>query len=501
MTRRSKHPGWLDAALGYVPRWLEFQMERYRQPGCSVAIAAGEELVAQYAFGKADLRTGKLLTPRHRFRIASHSKAFTASGVMLLRERGKLGLDDPIGRHVSGLHKDVAKARVGELLSHSAGIVRDGEDSGQFLDRRPFLTREELRADLAKKQPLAPGIQLKYSNHGYGLLGLMIEEITGADYATWMSQNVIGPAGLKETVPDMPCVPRSAPMARGHSAEFPFGQRLIVPGDNPCDGIAPAGGFVATAADTARFFAQLAPEARHSILSAASRREMAQRRWRDACNTQEAYYGYGTMMNAPGPKEWFGHTGGLQGFVSRTSRFPASGFTISVLCNALDGLSYLWVDSIASILEVFKRHGAPGKREAAWTGRWWSIWGATDLVPMGKVVCQVVPALNPPFDAATTECVVTGKDIGLIQKASAYHSPGQPTRLVRDRKGKASELWVGSTKLVTREAMVAEAVARYAAAPKQASSIATAAVAPAQSAPAAGRSRRPRPAPRTGAAS
>jgi D-alanyl-D-alanine carboxypeptidase len=457
--------------------------------------------VAEFAFGKADLRTGKALTPRHRFRIASHSKTFTASGVMLLREQGKVGLDDPIGRHVSGLHKDLAKARVSELLSHGAGIVRDGEDSGQFLDRRPFLSRDELRADLAKKQPQAPGLQLKYSNHGYGLLGLLIEEITGTDYATWITRNVITPAGLQETVPDMPFLPKTALMAKGHTMEFPFGQRLVVPGDNVCDGIAPAGGFVATAADSARFFAQLAPEAKRSILSAASRREMMQRRWRDTCNTQEAYYGYGTMMNGPGPKEWFGHTGGLQGFVSRTSRFPASGFTISVLCNALDGLSYLWVDSIANILDIFQRHGTPGKREKAWTGRWWSIWGATDLVPMGKVVCQVAPVLNPPFDAATVECVVTGKDVGLIQKASAYHSPGQAVRLVRDRQGKPTELWVGGTKLVTREAMVAEAVARYAAAPKQASAIATAPAARVRPAPATARSRRPRPDRRTGAAS
>ena len=76
--------------------------------------------------------------PRHRLRIASHSKTFTAAGVMLLREQGQVGLDDPIGRYVDGLHKDLARARIGELLSHSAGVTRDGPDAGQFLDRRPL---------------------------------------------------------------------------------------------------------------------------------------------------------------------------------------------------------------------------------------------------------------------------------------------------------------------------------------------------------------------------
>lgn len=452
---------WLEAALDYVPDWLGFQLERHRQPGCSVAIAQGQDMVAEFALGVADLGTGKPLTPRHRFRVASHSKSFTASGVMLLREQGKLGLDDPIGRYVPGLHKDLAKARIGELLSHGAGVIRDGMDSGQFLDRRPFLSRAELLADLSRKQPLAPGLQLKYSNHGYGLLGLLIEEISGTDYPAWITRHVIDAAGLRETVPDMPQLPATAPMAKGHSAEFPFEKRLVVPGDNVCHAIAPAGGFVSTASDVARFFAQLAPDSGKSILSAASRREMMHRRWRDNCNTQESYYGYGTMMNGPGPREWHGHTGSLQGFVSRTARFTASGFTITVLCNAQDGASYQWVDGILSILSAFRHHGAPGKRQAAWNGRWWSMWGASDLVPMGKVVCQIAPAMAVPFDDACTEFSISDRNSGVVQKTSGYNSPGQGVRMVRDRKGKPTELWVGGTKLLPKEAMLAEVTQRY----------------------------------------
>ncbi|WP_077001456.1 serine hydrolase [Variovorax sp. KK3] len=459
--KKNTDSAWLQAALDYIPAWLGFQLERHQQVGCAVAIVRGQERVAEFALGSADMQSGERLTPRHRFRIASHSKTFTASGVMLLREQGKLGLDDPIGRHVGGLHKSLAKARVGELLSHGAGVIRDGDDSGQFLDRRPFYSRAELRADLAKKQPLEPGLQLKYSNHGYGLLGLMIEEITGTDYASWIDRHVVAPAGLRETVPDMPFLPKGAPMARGHSAEFPFGQRLIVPGDNVCDAIAPAGGFVATAADTACFFAQLAPDSGKSILSAASRREMLHRRWRDNHSAQESYYGLGTMMGGAGPREWAGHTGGLQGFVSRTARFAESGFTISVLCNALDAWSYAWVDGIHGILSAFRQHGAPGRKQAAWNGRWWSLWGATDLVAMGKVVCQVAPAMAMPFDGAATEIEVTDKTHGRIARTSSYNSPGQPVRLVHDRKGRPTALWVGGSKLLTREAMVAEVTQRY----------------------------------------
>lgn len=87
---------WLEAALDYIPRWLEFQMRMSEQPGCTVATAHQDRIVLELAFGSADLAGGERLTPRHRFRVASHSKTFTAAGVMKLREHGKLKLDDPV---------------------------------------------------------------------------------------------------------------------------------------------------------------------------------------------------------------------------------------------------------------------------------------------------------------------------------------------------------------------------------------------------------------------
>src|ERR1700754_716999 len=127
---------WLGAALDYIPRWMEFQMDGSQQPGCMIAIAHREKIVLERAFGSANLKTGEELTPRHRFRVASHTKSFTAAGIMRLREQGKLKLDDSAGQYVSGLHPAVARVTIAQLLSHTAGLIRDGDDAGQFLDRR-----------------------------------------------------------------------------------------------------------------------------------------------------------------------------------------------------------------------------------------------------------------------------------------------------------------------------------------------------------------------------
>src|SRR5712672_2697571 len=125
---------WQQAAIDYIRSWIDFQMRASQQPGCIVAIAHRGKVVAEHAFGHANLSTGEKLTPRHRFRIASHSKSFTAAGIMKLRERRKLRLDDAVGQYVKDLHPQVAEATIAQILSHSAGLVRDGTAAGQFSD-------------------------------------------------------------------------------------------------------------------------------------------------------------------------------------------------------------------------------------------------------------------------------------------------------------------------------------------------------------------------------
>src|SRR5260370_37733329 len=129
---------WLTAALDYIPNWLEFQMRQSEQPGCVIAIARHGRIVLERAFGHADLVAGTMLTPRHRFRVASHSKSFTASGIMKLREQGRLRLDDPVGQYLGDLHKAVARVTIAQLLSHSAGLTRDGNARGHWTQLPPF---------------------------------------------------------------------------------------------------------------------------------------------------------------------------------------------------------------------------------------------------------------------------------------------------------------------------------------------------------------------------
>jgi CubicO group peptidase (beta-lactamase class C family) len=453
----AKIESWLPPAMDYIQNWIEFQLRLSQQPGCIIAINHRGKVICERAFGYANLATGEKLTPRHRFRIASHSKSFTAAGIMKLREARKLHLDDTAGQYVKGLHPGVAQTTLAQLLSHSAGIARDGGDAGQFVDNRPFRSVEELRADLTSPPAIEPNTRFKYSNHGFGLLGLIIEAITGEPYSAWIKREIVDAAGLRETLPDMP-LPKGTPFARGHTARLPLDRRLVIPGENPGHAIASAAGFVSTAADVTRFFAQLAPRAKRSVLSVGSRREMIRKQWRNPHATVEQYYGLGLISGALGGWDWFGHTGGFQGYISRTCVIPAHEVTISVLTNAMDGYAGFWLDGAIRTMQAFETRGAPQRRVREWTGRWWSQWGAFDLVPAGDTVLVANPHLMNPFMDAT-EIEVTGRDSGRISLAAGFASHGEPVRRTRNKRGQVTEVWLAGGR-VRPERVVAEEIER-----------------------------------------
>ena len=449
---------WLHYAAEYVCNWLEFQLRASQQPGLIVAIAHRGEILIERAYGTADLDTNERLTPRHRFRIASHSKSFTAAGLLKLRERRKLRLDDPVGHYVTGLHPKVAETTIAQLLCHSAGLTRDGVDSGQFTDSRPYLDKAELLAALKQPPAIEPNTRFKYSNHGFGLLGLVIEAITGEPYAVWIKREIIDAANLRETEPNTPLA-KATPFARGHSRRIPADRRLVIPGDNATHALTSAAGFVSTAADTARFFAQLAPNAGRSVLSAGSRREMTRKHWRIP-QSFEAHYGLGVNIGRTEGWDWFGHGGGFQGYLSRTCAIPACEVAITILANSIDGGAPFWMDGTMQILRAFRTRGAPTRRLRDWSGRWWTVWGATDLVPMGNRVLAAYPHFASPFtDAAEIE--VTGRDTGKIVLASGYGSHGETVRRSPTKRGAITDIWVAGANLKPERVLAAEIARRY----------------------------------------
>jgi CubicO group peptidase (beta-lactamase class C family) len=324
------------------------------QPGVAFGVVSGGELVHSGGFGR--LRTGPGRTPDAHtgFRIASMTKSFTASAVLLLRDEGALRLDDPAADHLpamAGLRGPTADSppiTIRHLLTMAAGFPTDDPWGDRQQGLPPAEFAELVRGGLSFAW--APGTAFEYSNLGYALLGLLIEQCSGTPYRDFVTERLLTPLGLTSTGFDASVVP-AARLATGHRRGADGGWQEV-PFD-PYGAFAPMGGLFSTVHDLARWIAGFTdafpprddPEGGHP-LSRASRRELQQPHrglparliWpsMDAVPAVRATgYGFGLLVeHDPVHGVIVGHSGGYPGFGSHMRWHPQTGLGVVVLGNA-----------------------------------------------------------------------------------------------------------------------------------------------------------------------
>ena len=116
--------------------WLEGWIAYRGLPGVVVGVVADQELIWAQGFGLADLASGRPMTPQTKFRMASHSKLFTATAIMQLREQGRLRLDDPVSKYlpwfaVRPAAPDDPPITIEHLLTHSSGLPREASSQAR----------------------------------------------------------------------------------------------------------------------------------------------------------------------------------------------------------------------------------------------------------------------------------------------------------------------------------------------------------------------------------
>ncbi|GIP36531.1 serine hydrolase [Paenibacillus sp. J2TS4] len=158
------------------------------------------EIIYQAAFGEADLSKGRRLTTNSVFELASLSKPFTALGVIVLKEQGKLAYDDLIERWVPELpYKGVT---VRQLLCHTSGLPDYMDLFFEHWDRTRIATNADVLELLIQHRPpvyFEPNENWLYSNTGYVLLAIIIERVTGQRFADFMKESVFSPLGMTDT--------------------------------------------------------------------------------------------------------------------------------------------------------------------------------------------------------------------------------------------------------------------------------------------------------------
>ncbi|MFI6294544.1 serine hydrolase domain-containing protein [Nonomuraea sp. NPDC050790] len=214
------------------------------------------------AAGQADVSTGRPTRPDMRHRVGSITKTFTATAVMRLVERGRIGLDTPVETYLPGLLPD-ARVTVRMLLNHTSHIgdydealITKPEDL-DALRVRQFTKRELITLGLGVGKTGEPGqVPGVYSNTNYIVLALLITKVTGEEAEEHITRSVIRAAGLEDTsFPRTPYLPR--PHARAYTSAFGY---YDPPRDYTVFNMSwasTAGGIVSTMSDLNRFYRAL----------------------------------------------------------------------------------------------------------------------------------------------------------------------------------------------------------------------------------------------------
>lgn len=415
----------VEDVAAMLPEWLETVRHLRRQSGVQAAIWHDGELITEVAVGSADESAGIPLRTTHRLRIASHSKTFTALAVMRLKEQGRLRLDDTVGDHVGELvDSPVADRTLRDLLSHSAGLTRDSDDSRWWRLGTPFADRGRLleiaRSGAVKAEA---GLHLQYSNIGYGLLGLVIEEVAGTSFAEAVTALVLEPVDVAGVGPDLP------PDAPGPDQDegFALGHTSLLHGPRrtveqiSTGALAAATGFWADAGSIATFAGRALTAG--ALLEPASLREMRRRVWTLHDGGQ---YGLGLQEGRLHGFTVIGHSGGFPTGLSRTWAAPAERLAVSVIGTAVDAPSSDLALGILGLLALAAGRPAPQADE-------WERAGAQGGASDGRER----PALLAEQPAVELETV---------RERAAASGPLPATRIAQLVAGTYDSLW-GRTRL------------------------------------------------------
>ncbi|WP_409483664.1 serine hydrolase domain-containing protein [Arsenicicoccus dermatophilus] len=421
----------------YLRSWVERQRQVRREPGLQVAVRVRGELVWSEAFGVADVTTGEPLTTRHLFRIASHSKWFTATALMRLREQGRVRLDDEVGQLLPAYAETpLADVTVRELLAHLGGTIRDGVDTDWWQLGKDFPDAEQLRELVARHgRTFEVNEHFKYSNIGYGILGRVVEQVTGRSYADALRALVIEPLGLADTAAELD-EPRLGDYAAGHSRPLDETGRRVTIDHVRTGALAAATGFSSTAEDVTAFAsAHVLGDDR--LLTDRSKRAMQ----RPAAATGKVgHYGLGEIIARVGERTLVGHSGGYPGHITRTYVDPQDGLAVSVLGNSLGSGSTPVAQGVVALIDLALRDRASWQRETdrerleSFVGRYEALWGTADVVRLRDRLVLLDPDAPDPVESHD-ELDVVDADTLAVEPEDSYGGSGEPITVERDETG------------------------------------------------------------------
>jgi len=285
----------------------------------TVLVARGSEVILTKGYGSANLEWNVPNTPSTKFRLGSITKQFTAASILLLEERGKLTLDDPIKKYVPDAPREWDKITIFNLLTHTSGIPNFTslpDYKSLKLDEMPVAKTILTVRD--KPLDFLPGEKMSYSNSGYLVLGHVIEIVTGASYEKFVTDNIFTPLGMKDSGYDS----NTAVIARRAAGYMPSATGPVNAGFVHMSIPHAAGALYSTTEDLLRWEQGLFAG---KVVSPASLAKMMTPFKND--------YALGVVVQTASGRKVIQHGGGIDGFNAFLAYYPDDKLTVAVLAN------------------------------------------------------------------------------------------------------------------------------------------------------------------------
>jgi CubicO group peptidase (beta-lactamase class C family) len=317
-----------------VDEYMNAAMRVSRFSGAVLLARDGRPIVSR-GYGMANVEHDVPNTPQTVFRVGSVTKQFTGMAIVMLQERGKLSVNDPVCKHLPDCPQAWQPITIKHLLTHTAGIPNYTE----FPDFMKTAAAETTLAELTgrfRDKPLqfALGEKYAYSNSGYYLLGLIVERASGKPYADFLRENIFAPLGMKQTGYDDP-----VRIIRNRAAGYArTSDGLVNAAPISMSTAYAAGALYSTVEDLLLWDQALYTE------KLVSRKSLD-----EAFTPFKSNYGYGWSIGKRFDRQVIAHGGGIFGFSSYIARYPADRVTVVVLSNVEGAPSGEIANALAAI--------------------------------------------------------------------------------------------------------------------------------------------------------
>ncbi|MFZ2055442.1 MAG: serine hydrolase domain-containing protein [Candidatus Aminicenantales bacterium] len=312
-----------------------------REPGAAVLVANDAGVVFERGYGVTDFRTGQRIDARTNFRLASVTKQFTATAVMLLVRDGKLHYEDSLADIFPDFPEYGRAITIRHLLGHTSGLP-DYEDLIPPVNPTLPVGQVQIKdvgvLDLLKKErsgKFMPGTRLTYSNSGYVLLGLLVQRVSGRPFAEYLHDRIFVPLKMTGTLAYESGKKDVPNRAYGHTREGGLWRETD---QSPTSATLGDGGVYSSLSDLLKWDEALR---RHTLLSEAEMRPaLTPVRVLEGPPSEPdgapADYGFGWFLNPWNGRARMWHYGETAGFRTAIHRFTEDGLTVIVLCNRAD---------------------------------------------------------------------------------------------------------------------------------------------------------------------